>query len=85
MILEAFAAGRTVVAGAQGGVSEIVDASVGFLVEKGHMSAISDCLVRLDRDRALLSRLGENAHKRAIAFDCEHVTAQIMARLSQEA
>jgi len=81
VILEAFAAGRPVIAGDQGGVSELVDSEVGFLIPRGDIQALSDCLERLQRDYDLVCRLGRNARIRAESFDCEQIAGQIVREL----
>jgi glycosyltransferase involved in cell wall biosynthesis len=59
-ILEAWAAGRPVVASRVGGVPELVaDGSNGLLFPAGDDGALADCLDRLLRNRPLAESLGE--------------------------
>jgi glycosyltransferase involved in cell wall biosynthesis len=63
---EAMAHGRPVVAGAVGGLLDlVVDGETGLLVPPRDVSALRDALQRLLADEALRRRLGENARRRA--------------------
>jgi len=63
---EAMAHGRPVVAGAVGGLLDlVVDGETGLLVEPGDVTALRAALERLLGDAALRQRLGEAARERA--------------------
>jgi glycosyltransferase involved in cell wall biosynthesis len=58
VILEAFAAGKPVIATNLGGMSEIVDDGVnGLLFERGDAPGLADAIRRIVTDRTLLARL----------------------------
>jgi glycosyltransferase involved in cell wall biosynthesis len=60
--IEAMKCGRPVIGAASGATAELVqDGVTGLLYEPGDPDALRDAIVRLDRDRELLSRLGEQA------------------------
>jgi glycosyltransferase involved in cell wall biosynthesis len=63
---EAMAYGRPVVAGAVGGLLDlVVDGETGLLVEPGDVRGLREALERLLADGELRRRLGENARRRA--------------------
>ena len=63
---EAMAHGRPVVAGAVGGLLDlVVDGETGLLVPPRDVAALREALRRLLADRELRRRLGENARRRA--------------------
>lgn len=69
-IMEAFAAGRPVVATAVGGVPQQVREAVeGLLVAPGDPAALAAALVRLARHDVLRRRMGEAARVRAADYD----------------
>jgi glycosyltransferase involved in cell wall biosynthesis len=69
VILEAFAAGRPVVASKVGGMPEIVrDGCEGLLVPPGDSAALARGLERLIQDANLQATLARNARKRAAAY-----------------
>jgi glycosyltransferase involved in cell wall biosynthesis len=69
VIVEAFAAGRPVVASAVGGIPEIVrDGREGLLVPPGDSAALASELERLIQNADLQATLARNARKRAAAY-----------------
>jgi glycosyltransferase involved in cell wall biosynthesis len=69
-LLEALALGLPVVATRVGGVPEAVEDGIeGFLVPPRDPKALADNIVRLLRDEALRTKLGEAGRKRARRFD----------------
>ena len=79
VILEAMALGVTPLASRVGGIPEMVsDASEGVLVPPADGAALTAALVSLLADPALRYRLGDAAHRRALAeTDVERVWRQI--------
>lgn len=65
-ILEAMAAGLPVIAGAVGGVPEVVDDSVGWLVPPDDDRALAQALVAADADPAERARRGRRGRKRVL-------------------
>ncbi len=66
VILEAMSAGIPIVASAVGGIPDQVEhGREGILVQPGDPSALGDAILRLLRDPALASRLGEAGRQRA--------------------
>jgi glycosyltransferase involved in cell wall biosynthesis len=66
VILEAISAGVPIVASAVGGIPDQVEhGREGILVQPGDPSALGDAILRLLRDPALASRLGEAGRQRA--------------------
>ncbi|HET9360123.1 MAG TPA: glycosyltransferase [Vicinamibacterales bacterium] len=63
--VEAMHAGLPVVTSGIGGASEIVDQSCGMLTPPGDVPALSSALNRLIVDRALNTRLGDEAQRRS--------------------
>lgn len=80
-LVEAMAAGRPVVAVNVGAVPEIVrHGQEGWLVPHEDVGAIADGIARLLRDRAMATRLGQQAQARARElFDLERMTTEIEA------
>ncbi|GEM_PF-2678590 len=77
-ILEAFAAGRPVVAARTGAVPEAVDAQVGALVPPGDAAALADAVARLWQDTQLRARLGAAARARAQErYDVRRIAARL--------
>jgi glycosyltransferase involved in cell wall biosynthesis len=76
--LEAMAYGRPVVAGAVGGLLDlVVDGETGVLVPPGNVGALRAALERLLGDRELRRRLGEAGRRRAAEhFSWERVTRE---------
>jgi sugar transferase (PEP-CTERM/EpsH1 system associated) len=70
-VLEAWAAGKPVVASAVGGIPELVrDGETGILFPPGDSNALAERLVRLANDPAVRTRLGKAGRDRAAAqFD----------------
>lgn len=65
-IFEAFAMGRPVVVAAVGGIAEVVDAGVGFLVERrDDPDAFVEALLALEADAGLRARMGRVGRERA--------------------
>jgi glycosyltransferase involved in cell wall biosynthesis len=66
-VLEYMAAGRPIVATAVGGTVELLhDEVTGLLVPHGDAISLANAIDRLLRDRALATRLGEAARRRAL-------------------
>ena len=66
--LEAALAGKPVIAGRSGGVSDaVVDYETGILVEPDNVDSIEDAIQELYRNFDLRQELGDNAMKRAIS------------------
>jgi glycosyltransferase involved in cell wall biosynthesis len=60
--VEAMKCARAVVGAASGATAELIEDEVtGLLYEPGDVGGLRDAITRLDRDRDLLARLGENA------------------------
>jgi len=78
---EAMAHGRPVVAGAVGGLLDlVVDGETGVLVEPGDVAGLRSALERLLADRALRVRLGSAARERVREhFSWERVTDETLA------
>ena len=72
-LLEAMAAGRTVIASKVGGIPEVVtDGQTGILVPPGRPDALAQSLADLLRDPARMTVLGSNAQKAVREkFSCE--------------
>lgn len=87
VIVEGMAAGRPVIATAEGGPAEIIAADRdGLLYPAGDVEALARLLTKLDSEPALRSRLGTAAVERAREFDptaigarVEHVYRQVLA------
>jgi glycosyltransferase involved in cell wall biosynthesis len=88
-LIEAMAAGKTVVATAVGGVPDlVVDGQTGFLVQPGDAESLAGIVIRLARDPAERSCVGERAradvsarysHERLVA-DIERLYRSALAR-----
>lgn len=78
-IVEAFRAARPVVATDCGGVSELVDDTVGALCPVGDVDALADAVIKLLGDDGLRAKKGEAALARSAEdrFDPEKVHANI--------
>jgi glycosyltransferase involved in cell wall biosynthesis len=90
VILEAFAAGKPVIASKVGGVSDAVDHEhVGLLVPQKSPKDISDAIERLMDDRNLYARMVENALDRARTrfswTSVSEVFDNLMKTISEEA
>ena len=76
---EAMAAGKAIVASRVGGVPELVkEGENGLLVPQGDEKALSQTLLRLVRDPALSTRLGNNGAHYVRQFDWDAITAQYL-------
>jgi len=79
VLLEAMAAGCTVVASDIHGYKRVVQRNVsGLLVEPRDPDALAEALERLIADPALRQRLGDGGARRAPEFDWGHVTREIV-------
>ena len=66
-VLEYLAAGKSIIATSVGGVPEIIESGRnGLLVPPNNPAALSNAIVRLVTDRALASRLGDQARRDAV-------------------
>jgi glycosyltransferase involved in cell wall biosynthesis len=63
-VIHGMAAGLPIVATDVGGTRELVDESVGMLVEPGRPAALRDAVIRLAADAGLRRRLGKTAGER---------------------
>ena len=80
VILEAFAAGRAVIATRHRAIPELVaHEQNGLLVPMGDVPALAAALVRLASDRELAARLGTSAFASAREFDAEIWTERFVA------
>lgn len=74
-IMEAMACRRPVVATHTGGIpAVVVDGETGLLVDRGNAAALAQALLRLLRDKALQTAMGEKGYQRAVtAFSWDHL------------
>lgn len=82
--VEAMAAGLPVIASAQGGLLEIVDAQTGILIRPGAARELASALLHLARDAALRARLGRAGRLRqrrefSLARHCEKLLAEYLS------
>ena len=63
-ILEAMSCGLPVIVSNVGGVSEVVDNSVGYLIKRADKEALKRALVQLIENPSLREKMGRNARKR---------------------
>jgi glycosyltransferase involved in cell wall biosynthesis len=68
VVLEAFAAGRPVIAAARGGIPEMVTDGTGFLYEPNQANALQQCVQRFFDDPTLCARMGATALARSKHF-----------------
>jgi glycosyltransferase involved in cell wall biosynthesis len=69
VIIEAFARGRPVIATRVGGITDLVQHEVnGLLVPSSDTTALAEALIRLLKDKALATRLGERARANVEAY-----------------
>jgi glycosyltransferase involved in cell wall biosynthesis len=80
--LEAMSSGRPIVASRSGGITEtVVDGVTGFLVDRGDVGALAECVDRLARNPALRRRMGVAGRRRVEeAFDSRHYVAAMVER-----
>jgi phosphatidylinositol alpha-mannosyltransferase len=79
VLLEAMAAGRAVVASDIHGYKRVVQRNVtGLLVEPKDPDALADAIERLIVDPARRRSLGDAGARRAIEFDWQHVTGELV-------
>jgi glycosyltransferase involved in cell wall biosynthesis len=83
VFLEAMSHGKPVVAGAHGGIPDVVEDGVsGYLVPYGNISELADRLRRLLTDDSLRRRMGQAARQRVLRdFTFERFTTELAARL----
>lgn len=81
VLIEAMAAGRPVVAYADGGVPEIVvDGTTGLLAPPGDVAALAQAIDRLLHDRQLRERMGRAGRARVVSrFDARAVARAVEA------
>jgi len=82
-VVEAFAAGRPVVASRTGGMVELVTGESGYLVPPGRAGAIAEALLELVRDPNKLRRMGKSASVRAEDFTLERCVRGIESHYGQ--
>jgi glycosyltransferase involved in cell wall biosynthesis len=86
VVIEAMLRGRPVVAGAEGGPSEIVTPEVdGLLVGYGDAAGLATAVCRYLGDEALARRLGEQARRRAGEFTPERFAETVGAAVREVA
>lgn len=75
VVLEAMAAGKPVVAYAVGGIPELVEDGVtGFLVDRGNVEVLAECVEYLLEDERAAQQMGEAARERCEeAFNLENM------------
>jgi glycosyltransferase involved in cell wall biosynthesis len=79
VIVEGMALGKPVIAGAEGGPTEIIsDGEDGLLCPFGDAAALAAAVERLAADRTLAHRLGEAARKRAVEFSDTRYAVQVV-------
>ena len=79
-LVEAMAAGATVVATDSGSVGELVDGTTGLLVPHSDPAALADALIRVARDPQLRDRLRDAARARVEReFDVARTTERLRA------
>ena len=80
VLVEAMAAGVTVVASDVGGIPEVVvDGETGLLVPPGDVAALAAALGRLTADEPLRVRLGANARVRAREYTWPSLARRVLA------
>lgn len=83
VLVEAMAAGVTVVASRVGGIPEVVlEGETGLLVPPGDVHALADALERLVADPELRARLGAAARQRATAYSWPSLSRRLLALYS---
>lgn len=71
-VIDALYHGIPVVATKGGGIPELVrDGQEGFLCELGDAACLSEAIQKLSKDKALRTKLGENAHQRSLLFSSD--------------
>lgn len=79
-LMEALALGLPVAATAVGGIPDaIVDGREGLLVAPGHPDELADAYLRLAKDEALRSRMGDAAYRRGADFDIRRAVRRVEA------
>lgn len=82
--IEAMANGRTVIASATGGLTEIVNDGVdGLLFENGNIDDLAAKTVNILKDPEILQRLGSGAYENARRFTFEHYQDCILGLYSK--
>jgi len=80
VVIEAMAAGRTLVASDVGGIGEILThGETGLLVPPGEAGALADAMRRLLDDRVLRARLERGAARAVGRYAPAHVAAEVEA------
>ncbi|MGH2569258.1 MAG: glycosyltransferase, partial [Bacteroidota bacterium] len=75
--LEAMASGKPVIVSRVGGMPEVVDPSVGFLVDPMDVSEITAAMLSLAADSGLRAQLGRNARARVVEhFSVSNIAAR---------
>ncbi len=77
VLLEAMACGKPVIATKVGGIPEIVDGEVGFLVEPRSIEALSAAMEAIASDASLAKRLGEAGRRRAELFSWDRAAEEM--------
>jgi glycosyltransferase involved in cell wall biosynthesis len=84
VVIEAMALGKPVIAGSEGGPSEVItDGENGLLVPFGDAGSLAKAIVRYLDDHAFASRLGAAARARAAVFDDRTYAANVIAALRE--
>jgi len=79
VVLEAYAAGLPVIASRIGGIPEIVDSSVGFLVEPGDVGELRRAMDRLVADPEVFRVLRSNVRGRAEQFSTRRWAGELVS------
>lgn len=77
VVIEAMAAGRTLIAANTGGPAEIVEEGTGFTFDPAEPAQLASLLDRLVRDPAQVNAVGHRAGQRAEAFSIQAYTAGV--------
>jgi glycosyltransferase involved in cell wall biosynthesis len=72
MILESYAAGLPIIASKVGGIPEIVDDSVGILVEPNNVEDLIKSMSKMVNDEAFFQKLRSNTFAKAQSLSSEH-------------
>jgi glycosyltransferase involved in cell wall biosynthesis len=78
-VLESMACGTPVISTCVGGISDYVDASAGWLFEKGDVNSVIDLIEGISRDRGVALSKREGARTKSLQFDWRLVRGQLQA------
>lgn len=84
VVLEAMALAKPVVAGAEGGPSEIIeDGATGRLVRFGDAAGLAEAIDAYLRDPPTAARMGEAARCRALEFSSDRFASEVIDRVGE--